>query len=117
MRQISDRSPQPPVVSSARPPLVEPSALRRRSSSPPSRPLAADIEDARAPRAASPIPDAAPSMAQRPVEDVSPAPAALAPPIERSEARQRVLLALTVVVLGAAVGAMAWLFGADLLHP
>jgi DNA-binding response OmpR family regulator len=116
MRQISDRSPQPPVVSSARPPLVEPSALRRRSSSPPSRPLAADFEEARAPRAVQVIPDVAPGVPQRPLEGSSP-PAAIAPSIERSEWRQRVVLGLTVVLLGAAVGAMAWLFGADLLHP
>jgi DNA-binding response OmpR family regulator len=116
MRQISDRSPQPPLVSSARPPIVEPSALRRRSSSPPSRPLTADFEAARAPRTIPAAGQVAPPAAQPPVEEPSP-PAATGSIPAPSESRKRTMLALVVVLLGAAVGAIAWLFGADLLHP
>jgi DNA-binding response OmpR family regulator len=116
IRQISDRSPQPPPVSSARPPIVEPSALRRRSSSPPSRPLPADFEQKHAQRSAVAVSDGGLVPGQPLAEDHSSVDEPPSP-VETSDSRKRTLLAITVVLLGAAVGAIAWLFGADFLHP
>ena len=54
--------------------------------------------------------------AQARAEELTPVPEP-ALPVEPSDSRKRTLLAITVVLLGAALGAIAWLFGADLLHP
>ncbi|MGA2450046.1 MAG: response regulator [Polyangiaceae bacterium] len=116
IRQISDRSPQPPLVSSARPPIVEPSALRRRSSSPPSRPLSAEFEHMRTQQSSVAASEEGLVPAQARAEELTPVPEP-ALPVEPSDSRKRTLLAITVVLLGAALGAIAWLFGADLLHP
>jgi len=114
VRQISERSPAPAVVT-ARPPIVEPSALRRRSSTPPSRSYLTQKVVEREQQASNEMNEVEVEIdVQIPANPVSLSDSMSTPPLQ---SHRRTAIVLGVLLICAAAAAVAWMFGTGIYRP